>query len=238
MKIRSNKSTMLLIGLASLAMAGCQTDMAGSNPHVPTSYYSNNALERYEISARVRTEYLEVNMQSRDGQLRLEEIADIKAFVADYETRGHGDLLIALPKNAVNPTLAVEAVAHARELAWQAGVDYQQIQGMAYDAEGREDAPMVLAFTSYDAVMPACPGLGNLDIADATSNNDLPSLGCSVRSNMAAIAADPGDFLAQRALAQGDPARRLGQFSDWRDGQATGAERSDDERGAISGAIN
>ncbi|MDJ0922149.1 MAG: CpaD family pilus assembly lipoprotein [Henriciella sp.] len=231
------KSTSLITGFAALLLAGCQSG-SGTNPHVPTSYYSNNALERYDIDVQTRTVYLEVNMQSRDGQLRIGEIANVKAFVADYKDRGHGKLVIALPKNAPNPRLAVEAVAFTREAAWQAGVDYDEIKGTAYDAFGEDDAPMILAFTSYEALTPNCPSIGTIDIANAVSNNDLPSLGCAVRTNMAAMAADPGDFLAQRVLAEGDPDRRLGMFENWREGKPTGAERIDDERGAISGAIN
>ena len=173
-----------------------------------------------------------------DKHLRLEEKAKIRAFVNDYVQRGHGPLIMSLPKNHGNEELAVKAVAEAREIAWTAGVDYQEIRGSAYEAGGSSTAPIVMAFTAYDAIAPDCPQKSMIDFADATSNNDMSTLGCSVRTNMAAMIADPADLLGQRPLDEGDLARRTAQLALYREGQATAAQRSDAESGSVSTAVN
>jgi pilus assembly protein CpaD len=222
-----------VLGLTGL-IAGCQS---AKDPIIPTSYYEGTVLDRHDIGVTAQTEYLRVNLNPIDSQLRQTEIRKIKGFLARYNKSGHGPLIMSMPKNFANPQLAVQAAAEARDLAWKAGVEYSQIAGSAYDAGGVADAPLILAFKSYEAVAPDCPQLSNIDFADARSNNDLPTLGCAVRTNMAAMIADPADLFGERDLEAGDILRRSTQLEAWREGSQTGAQRSDEESGAVSSAI-
>lgn len=234
--MRTLKGLTLSVGLVSaLALAGCAS--AGKNGPVPQSYLYGTQLDRNEIEVAETTEYLEVSLNPLDSHLRLEERERIRAFVADYKQRGHGPLVMSLPRHHQNEELAVKAVAEAREIAWTAGVDYQEISGSAFEANGR-NAPMVLGFRAYKAIAPDCKQKAAFDFADASSNNDLPSLGCSVRVNMAAMVADPADLLGNRPLEPGDLARREVQLQLYREGQATGATRGEDESGTVSTAVN
>jgi pilus assembly protein CpaD len=144
---------------------------------------------------------------------------------------------MSLPKNHQNEELAVKAVAEAREIAWSSGVQYEEISGSAFEANGR-NAPMVLGFRAYKAIAPDCPQKAAFNFADASSNNDMPSLGCSVRTNMAAMISNPADLLGEREIEPGDAARRQIQLQLYREGQPTGAERSDAETGSVSTAVN
>ena len=236
MKNRSIASTLALLSAGVILITGCQSNKGSGT--VPLSYYQGTSLDRNEIKARATTEYLEVNLNPMDSQLRLTEIAKIKNFIAAYNARGHGQLIMSVPKDAENPQLAIEAVAEAREMAWEAGVEYSQIAGSAYNARGRRGSPLVLAFKAYEAIKPDCPSLSEIDFASSSSNSDLPTLGCAVRTNMAAMIADPADLYSQRTLEDGDILRREKQLENWRDGGATAAERSDAESGAISAAVN
>ncbi|WP_300375632.1 CpaD family pilus assembly protein [Henriciella sp.] len=224
-------------GLASaLALAGCSS--SGPGGPVPQSYLQGTTLDRHNIQVAKRTAYLEVALNPLDSHLRLSEKARIRQFVDQYVTSGHGPLVMSLPKNHANEELAVKAVAEAREIVWSAGVDYADIRGSAYDAGGSATAPVVLAFTAFDAVAPDCLQKSQVDFADATSNNDMPTLGCSVRTNMAAMIADPADLLGQRPLDEGDLARRTAQLELYRQGESTAAQRSDQESGTVSSAVN
>ncbi len=235
MKSRSIASTFALLSAGVILVAGCQSGPSG---HVPASYYSGTALDRNTVSTRSTTEYLEVNLNPADSQLRLEEIARIKGFLAAYNARGHGLLSLSVPQDSANPQLTISALAETRDLAWNAGIEYDQIAGSAYSAEGRANAPIILAFTIYKAIAPDCPSLAQVDVANARSNSDMPTLGCAVRTNMAAMIADPRDFLGERELEGGDTVRRNNQLEAYRNGEATAAARSDDESGAISAAVN
>ena len=235
--MRSLKKTVFACGLASaILLAGCSS--TGKHGPVPVEYLSGTTLDRNPIQVAKRTAYLEVKLNVLDKHLRLEEKAKIRTFVDDYIRRGHGPLIMSLPKNHGNEELAVKAVAEAREIAWSAGVEYEEIRGSAYEAGGSNTAPIVMAFTTFDAIAPDCPQKSTIDFSDATSNNDMPTLGCSVRANMAAMIADPADLLGQRPLDDGDLARRTAQLELFRAGKETGAQRGESESGAVSTAVN
>ncbi|MEM7492506.1 MAG: CpaD family pilus assembly lipoprotein [Pseudomonadota bacterium] len=233
--MRRLKITMVAL-LGGVALLGaCQSK---DNPIIPASYYQGTALDRNDIGVRGQTEILEVDLNAMDSQLRQLQVARIESFLAKYNSVGQGPLIMSMPKNFANPQLAVKATAEARDLAWNSGVEYDQITGSAYDAGGSPDAPLILAFQSFEAIAPDCPQLSEIDFADARSNNDLPTLGCAIRTNMAAMIAEPSDILGDRALEDGDLNRRLVQLERWRDGAETGAQRSEQENGAVSTAVN
>ena len=161
---------------------------------------------------------------------------DITSFVRFFHDAGHGDLLMVLPEGTGNPQSAIDAVAEAREIAWSNGVNYKEIKG---GASGFQLEPVVtLSFTRYEAVAPECEGFGTIDITNTRSNGDLPNLGCSVRTNMAAMIADPADLLGNRQLEPGDSERRYITFEAYRQGEQTASERNEGESGVISDAVD
>ncbi len=230
-------SIFALIALGALTVTGCSATK-NVNTHVAPEYFQGTALDRNAIGVQERTEYLEVNLDPRDSQLRRDEVAKIRGFLADYNASGHGPLVMSMPKGAVNPQLAVSAVAEARQLAWEAGIEYEEILGAAYNARSRPNAPVIMAFKSYTAIAPDCQQPGSQNFANAVSNSDLPTLGCAVRTNLAAMIAEPADLFGERELGEKDILRRSAQLEAWRTGGTTAAERTGDESGAISSAVN
>ena len=229
----------LLIGAAlsaAMVLAGCQSN--GSAGHVPAEYFTGTTLDRNAIGVTQHTEYLEVQMDERDTQLRISELMKVRDFLDTYTDVGHGPLVISMPHNASNPQLAVGAVAELRQLAWEAGVGYERLLGASYDTEGRATTPIIMAFKTYKAVAPKCTSLAQIDVTNAVSNSDLPSLGCAVRTNMAAMIAEPSDLLGGRDLDAGDLDRRSRQLEMWRNGETTAAVRTDAESAIVSTAVN
>ena len=229
----------LLIGAALggfLFLAGCQSNGGAGN--VPVEYFTGTSLDRNAIGVTQHTEYLEVQMDARDTQLRIPELMKVREFLDTYTDVGHGPLVISMPKDAENPQLAVGAVSEIRQLAWEAGVSYEDMLGAAYNADGRNATPVVMAFKTFKAVAPKCQSFAEIDVSIAVSNSDLPNLGCAVRTNMAAMIAEPADLLGERELSEGDLVRRSTQLQLWRSGQSTGAERSAAESAVISNAVN
>lgn len=216
------------------AITGCSS-MAPSS--VPDSYLQGTPLDRNPITVAKRTEFLEIDIHPQASELSLSDKARIRNFVASYRSVGHGPLIMSLPASSDNPQLAVSAVAEAREIAWENGVAYEEISGSSHGADSEMSEPLILAYQAYDAIAPDCPSLASFDMADMSSNNELPNLGCSVRTNLAAMIADPADLLGQRSLDEGDPVRRSTILEKFRAGEPTGAERSDDESGAVSTAV-
>ena len=95
-----------------------------------------------------------------------------------------------------------------------------------------------MAFQVYDAIKPDCKSMAEYDVADIRSNNEMPSLGCSVRTNQAAMIADAADLLGQRELAEGDKLRRKVILDKFRMGESTASARSSAESGAVSSVVN
>jgi len=226
---------LLALGAGLLSLGAC----ASSAPAAITpDYLEGTALTRHEIGVTKRTEFLEVAIHPEASELSSEDRTRIRSFIGAFAQSGHGPLVLSLPAASANPQLAVTAIAEARTIAWEKGIQYDEISGAAHGAGEAYAQPMILAFQVYDAVAPQCQSLATLDFADVSSNNTLPSLGCSIRSNLAAMIADPADLLGNRPLGQSDILRREVILEKFRLGQTTAATRADQESGAVSDAVN
>lgn len=225
---------LLALGAGLLTLGAC----ASSAPTaVPNAYMTGTALDRNEIGVVKRTEFLEVSIDPHASELSSGDRQRIRSFVALYNQRGHGPLVMSLPQASANPQLAVTAVAEARAIAWESGVEYDEMKGAAHGAGASVSQPMILAFQIYDAVAPDCAQKSTLDFSDVSSNNTLPTLGCSVRTNLAAMIADPADLLGTRPLDAGDPDRRADILRKFQQGETTASARTSQESGAVSQVV-
>lgn len=219
---------------ALMLAAGC----ASSPGAVPEAYLQGNPLDRNPIRVAETSQVLELPVAPEETRLTLESRRRLEDFLIRYKRVGSGSLLMSLPSGGVNAQSSVRALAEVRQIAYDLGVNYADITGSHYDARGDADAPIVLAFHSYDAVAPDCPSLATIDLANAESNNEIPTFGCSIRANMAAMIAEPQDLYGDRPLGSGDVDRRFAQLEKFRSGEITGAARSDDESGTVSSIGN
>ena len=229
--------TNMKLKVSAMLMASAGLAACGSvSPAVPVELVDTPVLERYDIDVVERTETLEVVLDPASSRLSDAQRDDITSFVRFFNDVGHGQLSMILPEGTSNPQSAINAIAEAREIAWSNGVNYKEITGGANQFEFQ---PVVtLSFTRYDARPPECEGFGTIDISSTRSNGDLPNLGCSVRTNLAAMIADPADLLGNRPLDQGDSERRYITFEAYRLGEQTASERNEGESGIISDAID
>ena len=226
--------SVLAAGLGLTAMAACSS-YAPSN--VPDAYLERTALDRNPIGVEKHTEFLEIAIPAETSELSNADKASIRDFVSAYRDHGHGPLIMSLPASSANPQMAVAAIAEARAIAYENGVQYDEIAGTNHGAGSDVAEPMILAFQRYEAIAPDCPSLAEVDFADIRSNNELPTLGCAVRSNLAAMIADPADLLGTRPLDKADPIRRSVILEKFRQGEETASSRSSAESGTVSQAV-
>ncbi len=227
--------SLLALGAGLLTLGACAS---AAPTAISANYLEGTALSRNEIGVTKRTEFLEVSLHPEAGELSDGDRSRIRTFVGAYAQKGHGPLVMSLPAASANPQLAVTAIAEARAIAWEKGIQYDEITGSAHGAGEAYAQPMILAFQVYDAVAPACASKSTLDFSDVASNNNLPTLGCSVRTNLAAMIADPADLLGSRPLEGGNAARREVILEKFRLGEPTAATRSPQESGTVSDAVN
>lgn len=233
---KAMKSSILFASLCSALILGACVSYAPSN--VPKTSLEGTPLDRNAISVTKRTEFLEIKIDPQAAKMSDTDLKRIENFVVAYRDHGHGQLILSLPEGGVNRQYAMDALTEARAIAWENGVEYEELAGTSHDVAPSDDTTLILAFQAYDAVAPKCQPLSHYDIGDFSNNNELENFGCAVNTNIAAMIADPADLLGQRALEGGDPVRRQVIMDLFRQGKSTGTERAGNESGAVSSAVN
>lgn len=208
----------ILSGLALVLLAACASERVTP----PNVKLEGLPLDNNKIDVQKSQEVLEIAVDPRYPQLRREDVRAMERFVAAYRDRGHGELLMVMPENGLYPDMAVEVVKELRNIAWSHGVAWEEISGASYDAHGM-NTPILMSFDVYEAIAPDCLSLAAYNMADISSNNEQSYFGCSVRSNLAAMLADPGDLLSQRELEARDSRRVSLIMEAYRNGGVTGA---------------
>lgn len=198
--------------------------------------WSNRA--HMQIVAQETTAELKLGTVVAGEKLGAHERAAVKGFATAYQQEGHGAVIISRPSNGPDDVSAMRAAADARAVMLAEGVDQGMIAEGTYDGTGASTAPLIISYRTYDAVAPNCPDISNWDFMDTTSNSALPSFGCAVTANLAAMIANPSDLVGDQPMDPADTARRSIMFSKYRAGETTSAARNDDASGAISSAVN
>ncbi len=221
--------SILLACVALSALAGCaqSRDQIGWSNHVHT-----------QITAREVTAELKIDGVVSGEKLGDPERAAVKAFATAYEQEGKGKVVISRPSNGPSDVAAIRAAADARAVMLAEGIDPINIAEGPYDASGARQAPLLITYTTYETVVPGCPDISSVDFADVSSNSALPSFGCAVSVNLAAMIADPSDLVGKQKLDPGgDMKRRTVVLTKYRNGEATGAVKPAGANGQISQAV-
>jgi pilus assembly protein CpaD len=220
--------SILLACVALPALAGCaqSREQIGWSNHVHT-----------QITAREVTAELKIDSVVSGEKLGDPERAAVKAFATAYEQEGKGKVVISRPSNGPSDVAALRAAADARAVMLAEGVDPINIAEGPYDASGARQAPLLITYTTYETVVPGCPDISSVDIANTSSNSALPSFGCAVNVSLAAMIADPSDLVGKQHLDPSDLKRRSIVLTKYRNGEVTGAAKPAGANGQISTAV-
>lgn len=225
-----------LLLLAGAAALGACSTMTPTAP--PDVQMGASGMDRHEITVEQASSRLDVPVAAGDLTLSDTAQAQIASFASSYMRIGHGSLILSTPSGGANADSA-SLIAHQTRLALtNAGVPHAAVAGSTYDASGAETAPLVLVFSRYEARGPECAPLWQQDLAHQSNNQPWDSFGCSAISNLAAMIEDPHDLLRPRDQGARDSGRRGTVMEAYRAGEPTHAERSNDERVAVSAAVN
>lgn len=191
-----------------------------------------------QIVAQETTAELKIGDIVPGEKLGLQERQAVRAFALAYQDEGHGAVIISRPSNGPDDIAAMRASADARAIMLAEGIEQSWIAEGTYDGTGARSAPLIISYRTYNAVVPGCPDLSSVDFTDTSSNSALPSLGCAVAVNLAAMIADPSDLVGSQPMDPADIGRRSIVLSKYRSGEKTSSEKNDDASGAISSAVN
>jgi pilus assembly protein CpaD len=220
----------LLIGLG--ALGAC-----ASIPDQPSDRAIPTAADRHEISVAQSAARLELPVAANDQALSPQARAGLRALAGQYLRAGYGPLVLSTPKGGGNENAAAVLSNETRRELAEAGVASAAIAASTFDASGRDDAPIVVSFSRYEARGPECAPLYEQDISPNSANQPWESFGCAMQANLAAMVENPRDLLTPRGEDARDSGRRNTVFGAYRSGVPTGAERSDDERVSVSDAV-
>lgn len=214
-------------------LAGVSMAVLGACAHTPREIaYATN--QHLQITAEEITAELKIDTYTAGEKLGPLEREAVKTFAEAYLEEGHGSVVISRPGGGSDDGAAMRAAADVRAIMLVEGVDAGRISEGPYDASGARLAPLVVSYRTYEAVVPRCPDLSQVDFAATGTNTALPSFGCAVYSNLAAMIADPSDLVGNHEMDPADIGRRGVVMSKYRQGQPTGTERSKDAKGTVS----
>jgi len=224
----SKRFQIALAGLPLLAITGCmQTqEQIGWSNRMHTQIMAEETTAELKIGTVVSGEKL--GTPERDA---------VKSFASSYQEEGHGALIISRPSNGPDDISSIRAAADARAVMLAEGIDTTMIAEGTYDGTGARQAPLIISYRTYNAVVPGCPDISAWDFTDTYSNSALPSFGCAVNANLAAMIANPSDLVGTQPMDPGDLGRRSIVLTKYRNGEKTGAKRNADSSAAISSAV-
>lgn len=218
-----------LIGGAGAILAACQTG-AQNIPATPL------AADRHQIRVEETAEQFEFAPAPHAVGLQPAERAALARLMDAYAQEGRGPLVVSYPRGSQNEDAAVTALDELRDMAYRSGLPANLVQGAPYDAAGRGRAPVSISYMRLEARGPEC-GQVWTDISKSYQNGPTPNFGCATKANLAAMIADPADLLGPRAMTPPDAVRRAAVLEAYRAGEATAAERTEQETGTVSDAV-
>lgn len=224
----SSRFHIVLASASLLVLGGCMQ----SQEEISHSNRMHTQIQAREVTAELKIDTVVSGERLGDG-----ERSAVKYFAAAYRDEGHGTIIISRPSNGPDDVGAMRAASDARAVLLAEGVEPTRITEGPYDGSGTRAAPLVLSYRTYEAVVPDCPDISHWDLAWTGTNSALPSFGCALAVNLAAMIADPSDLVGTQKMDPADVARRSIVLTKYRNGEKTSSVRNDDASGAISQAV-
>ena len=219
-----------------IALAGVSLAVLGACAQSPRDIAIATRMHT-QIQAHEVTAELKIDTVVSGEKLGSNEREAVKYFASAYQGEGHGAVIISRPSNGPDDISAMRAASDARAIMLAEGIESNRITEGPYDASGARSAPLVISYRTYEAVVPNCPDMSQINVAFTGPNSALPTLGCATAANLAAMIADPSDLVGNHPMDPADIGRRTIVMTKYRNGEKTSAERNQDASGSISSAV-
>jgi pilus assembly protein CpaD len=205
------------VGLAALAIAtsGCTT--TATSDVNPADF---NYRERHPILLSEEPEVLDLRVGMNGPALSPEIEAAIRDYVAEYRADGTGAITIQVPVGSANEVAAASTGRAVHYALVRAGVPQSHVDIAPYHVgDHSEVAALRVSYLRVKAVVPRC-GIWPERSPNDFRNSDSYNFGCASQQNLAAMVADPADFVRPHPMAPANGARRAKVITDY----STGAE--------------
>lgn len=212
--------------LAALCLSACATSSAPDRvveARTPTEHFKATAIPQAESLA------LAVHAQG----LSSNQADALIAYLDGWRAAEGGTITIQTPAAGADTSSAYRAADAARSFLLGQGVPPGLILMAGYDADAAAGAPVRIAYSRYQAVIPRC-GEQWTNVARSARNEVQPNFGCAITANMAAQVANPADLVRPADLAPADAQRRVYALDKYRKGEVTSSAADDQAKGVVS----
>jgi pilus assembly protein CpaD len=224
-------TTRLSTLFTALALAAAAAACA---PLVKTADDALSPSQRHPITVDSDTASMTLMVDSKTRRLTPQMEAEVKAFAASYQMRGHGPLTVAAPVGSANAANATRVARDVERVAKEAGLTDDQLVSQGYNVSADETTPpVILSFTRYVASTAPC-GDWSKNFGTSSRNTSMPDFGCSTQNNLAAMVEDPHDLVEPRPMDAADAERRAVVFDKYRKGESSATPRTEDEKANVS----
>jgi pilus assembly protein CpaD len=202
------------LGLLAMLAAGCST--TGT---MNVSDYDHH--RRHPIMLSEEPEVLDIPVGMNGPAMSRQVAAAVADYAGEYRQYGTGIITIQVPVASANE-FAAGATGRAVHYALvQAGVPHGQIEVAPYHVgDHSRPAGVRLTYLRVKAVAPQC-GLWP-ELAPNNNYNPQPhNFGCASQQNLAAMVANPADFIWPQPLTPANGARRAKVITDYSQGAET-----------------
>jgi pilus assembly protein CpaD len=221
----TRKFALLAMAPACLWLSACTTSAGGKGPApiTPTERFALQAVRAPEqIAFAPHAEGLSEGQRSA-----------LVRFAQGWTDAGGGDISISAPADGGDAASRTAWAVKAQ--LQQLGVAPGALHVDAYRAD-KAGAPVLIAYDSYQAVIPEC-GKSWTNLAANRNNNGQQNFGCALTANMAAQMANPRDIKAPHGMDAPDATRRALVMDKYRKGEPTGSKSDDQASGKVSTAV-
>ncbi len=214
------------MAVAKFAVAAlCLGWLAGCMPNPPEAAVDTSI--RYPLAVESRLVTQPVLFKSGEVQLETAEIARLDAFLVHFLRSGGGILEIRQTADAYDPQAESRIQAVRRHVLRRCALPHEiRLRRIAGDSA--DGGPIILSFESFTVKSLKC-NQRNFPISPNPTNMLHPDMGCSVRSGMAAMIANPADLQRPRTETPSHGGRRSRVIQSYGAGQPTESERGDGE---------
>jgi pilus assembly protein CpaD len=202
-----------LAALATLS-AGCSTTATSD---VNPSDYDYRL--RHPILVSEEPEVMNMPVGMRGPAISPEIETAIREYAGEYRADGTGSITIQVPMGSANEVAAASTGRAVHYALVRSGVSRGHIQVAPYEVgDHAKIAPLRLAYLRVKAVVPRC-GIWPDANQGSYLNKDYHNFGCAQQQNLAAMVANPADFMKPRPMGPADGYRRADIISKYRRGE-------------------
>jgi pilus assembly protein CpaD len=233
MWIRRSRAAATGASLALLAAlsAGCST--VGTSD-VNLADYDHH--KRHPIMISEEPEVLNIPVGMNGPAVSPEIERAIRDYVDEYRENGTGVITIQVPTASANENAAAATGRAAHYALVNAGVPHSLIQvAPYYVGDHAKTATLRLSYLRVKAVTPRC-GVWAERHPNRLDNAQYHNFGCASQQNLAAMVANPADFVRPRPVAPANGQRRAAVIRTYAEKGNTGWDPAP-ETGLIEGDI-